>query len=172
MRPLLMRGLMRALMRTMGLAAATAAISSQSVWADNPAGALSDIEVTLIQQTAMGCPGAVTALRENRPSLARDCPSPTLPAQLARPVVAVGHMNGVVRACDAPVWTRHFDTVMQWASSHSTQPAQANLKAVYNAGHMIGMISVQDGRFATACLDPADYSMHYFTNNIEPLLEP
>lgn len=157
-------------MRLVALISSALLMMSAPVHADNPAGALSDEELVLIQQAALGCGAALTALRREDPSLAASCADPALDAKIARPLAEVGRMNGMVRACNNTVWADHAREVLRWSRDHGAPDDALMHRAVYNAGHLFGMVAVNDGRSATACVDGQDFSMHYFANNVAPLL--
>ncbi len=139
-------------------------------WADNPAEPLTDEEVALVQQVALGCSRALEALRTDNHELAANCRLPEIPLEIARPLAEAGRMNGMARECKQEAWGNYTETVMRWARLEDTIEREAMHEAVYNAGHMLGVLSVRDGRTATACVEGHDFSMHYFANNIYPLI--
>lgn len=142
----------------------------QPALADNPAKALSDAQVILVQQAGLGCPEAFEALRRNSPALASACAAPVLSLEVARPLAEAGRMNGMMRGCNITVWDSHKSDVFTWARAHGAADDEHVRLAIYNAGHVLGTMTVIDGRNATACVEGRDFSIHYYQNNIAPLI--
>ncbi len=138
--------------------------------ADNPFMPLTDAQVRLIQQAGQGCAEAYQALQLDDLSLAQGCSSPSLSLEIARPLIETGRMNGMVQACGHEEWEEHAHLAMSFARGRRGAEDSA-LHATYSAGVIHGFVSVQDGRAATACVDGDDFSLHFFGNIIQPLLD-